>query len=203
MRSLSIATAALALVACTNTTAANETSTLDNADANVALADNGTVANDADNAILPPSGGATAALKTADGKDVGTVTASTGTDGLTFTVDGRMMPPGPHGIHIHSVGKCEAPKFVSAGPHWNPTAKQHGKDNPAGPHAGDLPNLSIGAGGTGTVTFTVKGATLDGANGLLDGDGAAFVVHASADDYKTDPSGNSGDRIACGVFTAG
>lgn len=196
MRYLLIGTAALALAACSNTAAVDPS-------ANVALADNGAVASAPENTSLPMSGGATAALKTADGTDVGTVTASAADDGVTFTVDGRMMTAGLHGIHIHSVGKCEAPKFETAGPHWNPTAKQHGKDNPAGPHEGDLPNLNIGAGGTGTVTFTVKGATLTGANGLFDADGAAFVVHAKADDYKTDPSGASGDRIACGVFANG
>lgn len=200
MRHLLIGTALLALMGCTNTTAANETDALPAA--NVALADNGTVESTADNAALPASGGAIAALRTPDGRDVGTVTASVADGGVAVTVDGRMLPAGPHGIHVHAVGKCEAPKFVSAGPHWNPAAKQHGRDNPAGPHIGDLPNLDIGAGGTGTVTFTLAGATLSGPTGLLDGDGAAFVVHAAADDYKTDPSGNSGDRIACGVFTA-
>lgn len=200
MRIMMIGTAALAIAACTNTTGAEADNV---AAANVTLTDNGAVENTAmENAALPMSGGAMAALQTADGKDVGTVTASMAEDGVTFTVDGRMMPAGRHGIHIHSVGKCEAPKFESAGPHWNPTTAKHGKDNPAGPHLGDLPNLDIGAGGTGTVTFTVKGASITGNNGLLDADGAAFVVHAGPDDYKTDPSGNSGDRIACGTFAA-
>ncbi len=199
MRILMIGTAALALAACTNTTATEADNV---AAANVTLTDNGAVEMPADNASLPMSGGAIAALKTADGKDVGTVTASTAEGGVTFTVDGRMMSAGRHGIHIHAVGKCEAPKFETAGPHWNPTTAQHGKDNPAGPHLGDLPNLDIGAGGTGTVTFMVKGASITGANGLLDADGAAFVVHAGPDDYKTDPSGNSGDRIACGTFAS-
>lgn len=199
MRRLTIGTAILVLAACTNTTGAQA----DNVAANVTLTDNGAVAGGADNAATPMSGGATAALKTADGKDVGTVTASANDGGVTFTVDGRMMSAGRHAIHVHAVGKCEAPKFTSAGPHWNPTVAQHGKDNPAGPHYGDLPNLDIGSGGTGTVTFMVKGAAIGGANGLLDADGAAFVVHAGPDDYKTDPSGNSGDRIACGTFSAG
>lgn len=198
MRYLLIGTAALALAGCTNTAATNEAD--HPAAANVALTDQGAVANGAGDAAMPMSGGATAALKTAEGKAVGVVTASAGTDGLTFTVDGRMLPPGAHGIHIHGVGKCEGPRFESAGPHWNPSAKLHGRDNAMGPHVGDLPNLDIGAGGTGTVTFTVQGATL---GGLLDADGSAFMVHAKADDYRTDPSGNSGDRIACGVFTAG
>ena len=200
MRHLVIGTAALALAACTNTTATESDNV---AAAGVALTDNGQVAGANARPALPTSGGATAQLRTADGKDVGTVTASADQRGTTFTVDARMMPVGVKGIHVHSVGKCEGPAFTSAGPHWNPTAMQHGKDNPAGPHRGDLPNLDIGQGGTGTVTFTVPGATIGGADGLLDSDGAAFVVHAKADDYKTDPSGNSGDRIACGVFTGG
>lgn len=197
MRSLLIGTAALALAACTNTTATTET---DTAVSNVALTDKGTPVEPAANAMLPASGGATAALATADGKNVGTVTASVADGGVTFTVDGRMLPPGTHGIHIHSVGKCEGPKFTTAGPHWNPAGKMHGKYNPMGPHEGDLPNLMIDAGGTGTVSFTVQGAAMTGASGLLDADGAALVIHAAADDYKTDPSGNSGDRVACGVF---
>ena len=94
----------------------------------------------------------------------------------------------------------EPPKFASAGGHWNPAARQHGLDNPQGHHAGDMPNLTVAADGTGKLQYTLAGATLAG---LLDADDSAFVVHAMRDDQKTDPSGMSGDRIACGVFKAG
>jgi Cu-Zn family superoxide dismutase len=107
------------------------------------------------------------------------------------------MPTGTHGAHIHTSGRCEGPDFMTAGGHWNPAGTQHGSLNPAGPHDGDLPNIIIGTDGRGTLGVTVAGGTLDG---LLDADGAAMVIHAAADDMTTDPSGNSGARIACGVF---
>lgn len=142
---------------------------------------------------------ATAPLRTAAGADVGTVTATEMAGGIQIRIDARAMPAGVHGAHVHTTGRCDAPDFTTAGGHWNPTAKQHGTSNPAGPHAGDAPNLTIGADGTGSVTIMLPAGTMDG---LLDADGAAFVIHAQADDYKTDPSGNSGGRIACGVFAA-
>ena len=193
MPGLTIAAVALSLSACASTSGDG-----DAASGSVALADNGSVVTPA-HAAVAPSGGAGATLTTAAGQAVGTVTASATRGGVTFTVDGRMLPAGVHGIHVHGVGQCEGPKFASAGGHWNPTGRMHGKDNPAGPHQGDLPNLTIDAGGTGTLTYTVPGATLAG---LLDADGAAFIIHANADDYRTDPAGASGDRIACGVFSA-
>lgn len=200
MRYLMIGTAALALAACTNTTAANETDALNTGASNVTLADNGVVAAPGNTTVLPASGGARATLAMADGADVGTAIASTAASGLTFTVDARNMPAGTYAVHVHTIGKCEAPKFESAGGHWNPTNKQHGRDNPQGAHYGDLPNLTISGRGTGSVSFTVAGATMDG---LFDSDGAAFMIHAKPDDYKTDPTGNAGDRIACGVFQRG
>lgn len=201
MRNLMIGAAVLALAACSNTTAANETDAMDNAAANVALADNGAVeaADNSTAVALPPSGGARATVMQADGADVGTATVSVAKDGLTFTFDARNMAAGTYAVHVHTTGKCEGPKFTTAGGHWNPTNKQHGKDNPQGSHYGDLPNLTVSAGGTGSVSFTVKGATMPG---LLDADGAAFMVHAKPDDYKTDPTGDAGDRIACGVLGA-
>jgi Cu-Zn family superoxide dismutase len=111
------------------------------------------------------------------------------------------MAAGAYGAHIHTTGRCDGPGFESAGGHWNPTDHQHGKDSPRGMHKGDLPNLLIGADGRGTMEVTIPQASIGGpVNRLLDADGAALVIHASADDYRTDPSGNSGARIACGVF---
>ncbi len=124
-------------------------------------------------------------------------------DGLQVTVNASGLTPGVHGVHIHTVGTCTAPDFASAGGHWNPTAKHHGMENPDGAHMGDLPNIEIGADGTGTLTFTMRGASLSGGDiPLIDADGAAIVVHAGPDDMKTDPSGNSGGRVACGVIMA-
>jgi Cu-Zn family superoxide dismutase len=104
------------------------------------------------------------------------------------------LPPGVHGIHLHAVGRCEGPDFKSAGGHWNPAGKQHGHDNPLGAHLGDLPNLTVGADGRGAANFSIQGD-------MADADGTSLVIHAQPDDNKTDPSGNSGDRIACAVLT--
>jgi len=144
---------------------------------------------------------AEAALKDKDGKDVGRATLIETADGVRVAVTGYRLPPGVHGLHIHAVGRCDPPQFTSAGPHFNPSAKQHGTQNPAGPHAGDLPNLEVAASGEGGIDATTRLVTLSpGPNSLLGPAGTALVVHASADDYKTDPTGNSGDRIACGVI---
>jgi Cu-Zn family superoxide dismutase len=150
----------------------------------------------------PVAGGATATaqLASATGAPVGRATATEVGGGVRFTVDASGMPPGTHGAHIHMVGRCDAPGFESAGGHWNPTQMKHGAMNPQGPHQGDLPNLVIGNDGRGTIGATIPGTTMAG---LLDADGAAMVIHAGQDDLKTDPSGNSGARIACGVFQAG
>lgn len=155
-----------------------------------------------ENAVAPSAPvTSTAEILDPAGRAVGTATASEEGGALLIRVNATGLSPGPHGIHIHTAGLCEGPDFQTAGGHWNPTARQHGSDNPAGSHLGDLPNLEIAADGTGTVEFTVAGGSLsNGSNALLDADGSAFVIHADADDYKTDPSGNSGGRIACGVF---
>ncbi len=138
-----------------------------------------------------------------DGKALGRASVSEGAGGLTINVNGTGMPAGVHGIHLHEKGLCDGPKFESAGAHWNPGARKHGRDNPAGAHLGDLTNLEVSASGVPTASFAIPGAAMNGgANPLADADGTALVVHAKADDYKTDPSGDSGDRIACAVVAA-
>lgn len=144
--------------------------------------------------------GASATLASGDGAPRGTAMVRQEKGGLKVHVTAEGLAAGVHGIHIHAVGRCEGPDFKTAGAHWNPTGHEHGRDNPKGAHQGDLPNITIGADGKGKVDFTVKGATLAS---LMDADGAAVVIHASPDDYKTDPSGNSGGRVACGVLTKG
>jgi Cu-Zn family superoxide dismutase len=110
-------------------------------------------------------------------------------------------PPGPHGLHIHEVARCEEPRITTAGGHFNPEKKQHGTQNPAGPHAGDLPNITIGPDGNGRLETVESRIRLSGGPlSLFDADGSAIVIHAAPDDYTTDPTGNSGDRIACGVI---
>lgn len=148
----------------------------------------------------PPAGQVVAELKAADGKAAGKATAATINGQVMLTLQVEGLPPGRHGVHVHMTGRCDAPKFESAGGHWNPADKQHGLDVPSGPHAGDMPNLVVEENGRGTLAYELHGATLPG---LMDADGSAMVVHALADDQKTDPSGNSGDRIACGIFKAG
>ncbi|HYD13216.1 MAG TPA: superoxide dismutase family protein [Allosphingosinicella sp.] len=151
-----------------------------------------------------PAGRAGTSLRNAQNQMVGTATAARQDGIVRVRIDVRGFAPGTYGVHLHQTGRCEAPDFASAGPHWNPAARQHGRHNPQGPHLGDLPNLEVRANGTGRVEFdvAVPAGTAAGANPLLDVDGTAVVVHAAADDERTDPSGNSGARIACGVFAA-
>ena len=135
----------------------------------------------------------------ADGKDLGTALLTETAHGVLITADLTGLAPGVHGFHIHTTGKCEAP-FTSAGGHFNPGNVMHGF-GAKGTHAGDMPNIHIAADGTGEVEILDSLVTLSpGANSLIDKDGSALVIHASADDYMTDPSGNSGARIACGVI---
>ncbi len=120
---------------------------------------------------------------------------------IRVSLNAANMPQGVYAAHVHMTGRCDAPDFTTAGGHWNPTNRQHGKDNPAGMHKGDLPNLLVGADGRGSLEYTITDASLvGGSTAMMDRDGADIVVHASPDDYRTDPSGNSGGRIACGVF---
>jgi len=145
-----------------------------------------------------PAGGAPMTLVNASGQSIGTVRAWQTAGGVSFRVNASGLPHGIHGIHVHAVGRCDGPDFTSAGPHWNPAGKHHGLNNPAGPHAGDLPNVEVAANGVLQATVVLSGASMAS---LLDSDGAALVLHAAPDDNMTDPSGNSGARIACAVIT--
>lgn len=144
-------------------------------------------------------GSPTASLRDSAGNDLGAVTLTEAGEGIMIA--GRLtgLPPGEHGIHLHTTGRCDAPAFESAGDHWNPTGARHGTKAPGGPHLGDLANLSVAKDSSATAQATTPVGTLRGENALLDADGAAVVVHAKPDDYRTQPSGNSGDRIACGT----
>lgn len=143
---------------------------------------------------------ATASLRTATGSEIGTLRLDAVAGGVRVSGQLTGLTAGAHGIHFHAVGRCDAPDFASAGPHFNPAGRRHGLANPDGPHAGDMPAIAAGTDGRATVDFVSRLATLDGAtNGLLDADGTAIVVHAANDDQRTDPAGNSGARVACGL----
>lgn len=145
--------------------------------------------------------GAGADLRRADGQVVARASATPADGAVRVRIEATGLPAGTYGAHVHTTGRCEGPDFASAGAHWNPMGKQHGSENPQGPHMGDLPNLVVGSDGRGNVSFEIPHAALhSGEHAVLDEDGAAVVVHASPDDYRTDPSGNSGARIACGVL---
>lgn len=137
-----------------------------------------------------------ATLIGSDGGPRGTASLMSRGTGQAMLVELSGLTPGQHGLHIHGVGRCDPPDFQSAGPHWNPSDAQHGSLNPRGPHAGDLGNTSVGRDGRARVTVPLP----LGDDGLFDADGAAVMVHSGRDDLRTDPGGDSGDRVACGVL---
>jgi Cu-Zn family superoxide dismutase len=143
----------------------------------------------------------TVTLKNLQGASIGTATLSPAPGGgVSIALDVKDLPPGEHAFHVHQAAKCEPP-FATAGPHFNPEGKQHGLHNPAGAHAGDMSNFTVGADGTARVTIVNPQVTLGaGANSVFAGGGTSLVIHAKADDMMTDPAGNAGERIACGVI---
>lgn len=147
-----------------------------------------------------PGASASAELRTAAGEPRASAVLTERKDGVNVEATATGMAPGAYAIHLHESGRCDAPDFTTAGAHWNPMMKAHGFETEGGAHAGDLPNLEIGANGRGRINYLVKGAAIaGGASAVLDADGAAVVIHAKPDDYRSQPSGAAGERIACGV----
>lgn len=149
-----------------------------------------------DSSLAASAIGARSAVATrADGSRAGAVSLTENSAGAWLSVDLSGLPPGAHGMHLHAIGRCDPPDFTSAGPHWNPASRQHGLENPRGHHSGDLSNATVGADGRLFAVVPI-------AHGSIDADGVALVIHAAPDDHRTDPSGNSGARIACAALAA-
>jgi Cu-Zn family superoxide dismutase len=150
--------------------------------------------------VREPAGGPPMPLIDSSGRHIGTVVAWQTTGGISFHISASGLPHGVHGIHVHPIGRCDPPDFATAGTHWNPLGRKHGINNPEGPHAGDLPNVEVAANGVLNQTVVLPHATLAE---LLDADGASILIHANADDYVSQPSGNSGPKIACAIIGPG
>jgi Cu-Zn family superoxide dismutase len=153
--------------------------------------------------LAAPEPRAIAELKDKDGKIVGQAFFRERSDGVLVRIDVKGLTPGLHAVHVHSIGKCEGPAFSTAAGHFNPAGKRHGLNSPAGPHAGDLPNMLVAKDGSGRFEVRTDAITLKpGAASVFDSDGSALIIHAGVDDYTTDPTGNAGDRAACGLIVS-
>jgi Cu-Zn family superoxide dismutase len=145
---------------------------------------------------------ASGTFRNAAGERIGVASLTDTAGALKLGVSVAELSPGPHGLHFHAMGSCTPPDFKSASSHFNPEGRKHGRLNPEGPHLGDLPNLLVGADGSADTTFVIARELAGGPRSLFQPGGSALVIHAGPDDERTDPSGNSGDRVACAVIQA-